>query len=100
MSNAIKFTPKNGTVQLILEPANNKVSLSVVDSGVGIPQEKIPQLFNKYSKASRLGTEGEKGTGPGLSIVKELVDMHGGTIEVTSEEGKGARFQICFPVLV
>lgn len=100
MSNAIKFTPKNGAVQLILEPIANKISLSVVDSGVGIPQEKIPQLFNKYSKASRLGTEGEKGTGLGLSIVKELVDMHGGTIEVTSEEGKGARFQIFFPIMV
>jgi DNA-binding response OmpR family regulator/two-component sensor histidine kinase len=98
LSNAIKFTPKNGNVQLILEPVDGKVSLSVVDSGVGIPKDKIPQLFNKYSKASRLGTDGEKGTGLGLSIVKELVDMHGGSIDVASEEGKGTKFQILFPV--
>jgi len=100
LSNAIKFTAKNGKVRLVLAPeGGNSLALSVIDSGVGIPAAKIPALFQKYSKASRPGTEGERGTGLGLPIVKELVERQGGTIEVNSKEGQGSTFRVTFPLL-
>lgn len=99
LSNAIKFTPKNGKVQLVLEPAPQGISLTVTDSGIGIPKEKISQLFGRFSKSSRPGTEGEKGTGLGLLIVKQLMEVHGGTINIASEEGKGTQVQVVFPIM-
>lgn len=100
LSNAIKFTPKDGWIKLTIEPHNNReIALSVIDSGMGIPEEKIPHLFEKFSRASQSGTEGEKGTGLGLSIVKQLVTKHGGTIEVSSRVGQGSTFKALFPIL-
>jgi signal transduction histidine kinase len=70
------------------------VSFTVQDNGVGIPNEKIPLLFDISEKTSTLGTEQEKGTGLGLPICKELLEKHGGTIEVKSIPMQGATF-IC-----
>ncbi|MFQ5717450.1 MAG: sensor histidine kinase, partial [Nitrospinales bacterium] len=100
LSNAIKFTPKDGQIKLMIEPHNDReIALSVIDSGVGVPEEKIPHLFDKFSKTSQSGTEGEKGSGLGLSITKELVAKHGGTIEVSSRAGEGSTFTALFPIL-
>lgn len=100
LSNAIKFTPKNGTIKVLLEPhGEQEIALSIVDSGIGIPQDKIPYLFDMFSKASQSGTEGEKSTGLGLSITKQIVEKHKGYIEVVSEEGKGSTFKILLPTL-
>lgn len=97
LSNAIKFTPVNGEIKLVIEQLeNDKISVSVIDSGIGIPEDKVPILFNKFSKISRPGTAGEKGTGLGLSITKELVERHNGVISVSSEEGKGTTFSVVF----
>ncbi|MBT6499551.1 MAG: response regulator [Deltaproteobacteria bacterium] len=99
LSNAIKFTPKNGKVkQIIEETENNRLCISIIDTGIGIPAASIPFLFDKFSKASRPGTAGEKSTGLGLSITKELIERHDGSVEVTSEVEKGTCFKLLFPL--
>ena len=100
LSNAIKFTPKGGKIRQIIEPVgDDKIKVSVIDSGIGIPKDKIQFLFDKYSQASRPGTAGEASTGLGMSITKELVEQHGGEILVQSEEGKGSQFSVILPKL-
>ena len=100
LSNAIKFTNKNGEVRPLIEIIdNNELCISITDTGIGIPAEKIPLLFDKFSTASREGTFGEKSTGLGLSITKELIERHNGTIEVSSIENKGSCFKIILPLL-
>ncbi len=100
LSNAIKFTDKEGSVQQIIEHIENDdiVTISIFDDGIGIPEDKIPLLFDKYSKVSRPGTAGEKGTGLGLSITKQLIESHNGTVTVTSESGQGTCFKLAFPL--
>ncbi|KPA18520.1 multi-sensor hybrid histidine kinase [Candidatus Magnetomorum sp. HK-1] len=99
LSNAIKFTPDGGKidVKVTTKASTKELSISVKDSGIGIPQDQIPYLFDKFTKTSQSGTKGEKGTGLGMSIVKEMIDRHGGKIEVTSEVNKGTCFKISFP---
>ncbi|MFH1076322.1 MAG: ATP-binding protein, partial [Pseudomonadota bacterium] len=88
-----------GSVTVSIDQTDDKnLVLTVTDTGIGIPGDKIPFLFDKFSKASQKGTSGEKGTGLGLAITKELVEQHGGTIEVTSKTGKGACFKVIFPM--
>ncbi|GJL78670.1 MAG: hybrid sensor histidine kinase/response regulator [Nitrospinaceae bacterium] len=100
LSNAIKFTPKGGTIKVQAHPQENeKIALVITDSGIGIPKEKIPHLFETFSKTSIAGTEGEKGTGLGLAITSQLVKKHGGSIEVTSEKEKGSSFKIVLPTI-
>lgn len=99
LSNAVKFTPESGQISVSLKLLDeNTLSVSVMDSGIGIPKDKIDALFNRYSTFSRLGTAGERSTGLGLSIAKELIGHHHGTISVKSREGKGTVFKITFPV--
>jgi PAS domain S-box-containing protein len=94
LSNAIKFTHRGGHIWLHILNIEGGVSFTVQDNGVGIPNEKIPLLFDISEKTSTLGTEQEKGTGLGLPICKELLEKHGGTIEVKSIPMQGATF-IC-----
>jgi len=68
------------------------------DSGIGIPQESLPYIFEKFSKASRTGVRGEKSTGLGMSIVKRLVELHQGQIEVESEPQKGTTIRVRIPL--
>ena len=99
LSNAVKFTPEGGNVTLALDPApQDHLTITVADTGIGIPEDNIPRLFDKFTKTSQSGTGGEKGTGLGMSIVKEIVDIHGGTIDVSSKEGEGTRFEIKLPI--
>ena len=97
--NAIKFTPKKGNVEIVLKenPEKKEICLSVKDTGIGIPENMIPQLFDPKANVSRPGTEGEASTGLGLSIVHKLVEHHGGRIDVQSQEGEGTAFHIIFP---
>ncbi|QPJ64741.1 MAG: response regulator [Candidatus Nitrohelix vancouverensis] len=100
LSNAIKFTPEGGEIRLILEaPDDTNMQLTVQDNGIGIPANKIPVLFDKFTSASQAGTRGEKSAGLGMYIVKQLVEKHSGTITVESEPGKGTRFQIILPTI-
>lgn len=98
ISNAIKFTPKGGTVTLRLKNEDGKAVVDVSDTGIGIPQDALPNLFDKFSRIQRKGTKGEKGTGLGMSIAKQIVDLHQGEITVASAEGKGTTFTIRLPL--
>jgi len=101
ISNAVKFTPEGGKVVVTQQPVDDhdKVAILVKDNGLGIPEKMMPKLFERFTKASRRGTAGEPGTGLGMSIAKQLVDQHGGTIEVESTEGEGTCFTLVFPLL-
>ena len=99
VSNAVKFTPENGTVQIIIEPASNdNVTVKVMDTGIGIPEDKIPYLFDQFTQTSQSGTAGEVGTGLGMSIVKEILEKHGVPITVESKAGEGTCFTLIFPL--
>jgi two-component system phosphate regulon sensor histidine kinase PhoR len=88
--NAIKFTPPGGKVTLVAEPAGHEVAISVRDTGVGIPSEDLPRIFERFYKADRARSGG--GTGLGLAIAKHIVQGHGGRIWAESIEGKGSTF--------
>ncbi|MGB7924118.1 MAG: ATP-binding protein [Pyrinomonadaceae bacterium] len=94
LSNAVKFTAKGGTVEVrgALAEEADRVRISLSDTGVGIAPEDVERLFDKYEQARSRATRGEKGTGLGLYITKQLVELHGGEIKVKSEMGKGSTF--------
>lgn len=97
LSNAIKFTPEKGYIKVSLKVMENRAQLCIQDTGMGISGEQINQIF--HFPTSQRGTQGEKGTGIGLSLCKELVEKNGGTIEVKSEVGNGTEVYITFPLL-
>lgn len=100
LANSIKFTPDNGFIDILIEEGKpGHIDLWVEDTGIGIPEDKLPYLFDQYSRISKKGTKGEAGTGLGMSIVKEITEMHNGTVKVTSKVGKGTRFKITLPQL-
>jgi signal transduction histidine kinase len=97
LSNALKFTPKGGRVEVRAESQDNLVHISVSDTGVGIAPEDVARLFDKYEQARSRATRGEKGTGLGLYITRQLVELHGSEIKVRSEVGKGSTFSFTLP---
>lgn len=99
LSNALKFTPGGGSIRVTVDKKNEDLLITVADTGIGIPESMLPHLFERYSKSSRPGTNGERGTGLGMSITKQLVDQHNGTIELESTEGKGTVVRLCFPLV-
>lgn len=94
VENAIKFTNREGQINIMLREKNEKVILEVRDSGMGIPSKLLDSVFSKKTASKRIGTEGEKSTGMGLSIVKEIVDLHSGKIWVNSIEKEWTSFVI------
>lgn len=99
IDNAIRHTPTGGQIILRAKKnANNTMLLEVEDSGVGIPEEDIPFVFERFYKADKARTRGHSGTGLGLSIVKNIVIAHKGTISVSSKLGHGTIFSIILPM--
>lgn len=97
ISNALKFTSSGGTIKITAKPTIGSVMIAVSDTGAGIPKEKIHLLFTKFTQLS--GAEhGSVGTGLGLYIVKGVVEAHGGTVSVESEEGRGTTFTLTLPL--
>lgn len=92
VSNAIKFTPRGGEVNVIVAESSNSVSFIVIDNGLGISKEKQLKLFKIHEKVSSQGTDNESGTGLGLILCREFIDKHNGSISVSSEEGLGTKF--------
>ena len=98
LTNAVKFTPKNGKIQVTVQRIDSHVEIVVTDSGVGISKEFLPYVFDRFRQADASTTRIHGGLGLGLSIVRQLVDLHGGSVSVESEgEGKGATFTITLP---
>ena len=97
VDNAIKFTPENGCVQISVAAQKDYVECSVEDNGLGISNENMLKLFEKFQQFSRTAGPGEKGFGLGLSIVKGIIDMHGGRSWAQSELGKGTRVTFSLP---
>ena len=98
ISNALKFTPRGGRVRVTAAPEAGAVRVSVTDTGVGIAPDDLRDIFDKYAQARSRATRSEKGTGLGLYITRQLVELHGGRIEVHSEVGKGSTFSFTIPV--
>jgi signal transduction histidine kinase len=99
LSNAIKFTPKFGLVQVVLARVNSHIELTVSDSGIGISPDFLPFLFDRFRQADASTTRQHRGIGLGLSIVKSLVEMHGGTVTASSGgSGQGSTFVVKLPL--
>ncbi len=98
MDNAAKYTPRGGSVRVGLTCAGPFAIASVADTGIGISQEDIPHVFDRFWRADKARSREEGGAGLGLSIAKWIIDMHGGSISVRSELGKGSVFSIRLPL--
>jgi PAS domain S-box-containing protein len=98
LSNAVKFTPEGGTVWIETVEESGFARITVGDTGVGIPADEQENIFDKFYQAGNTTRGVREGTGLGLSITKELVQMHGGWMEVVSEPGRGSRFTFTLPI--
>jgi signal transduction histidine kinase len=98
ISNAIKYTPEGGQVKVSLSSANNHLVGAVRDTGIGIPEEEIPLIFEDFYRAKAGKAFTQMGTGLGLSIVRRILDTYGGTIRVESKVGEGSCFTFDLPV--
>jgi PAS domain S-box-containing protein len=101
LTNAVKFTPKKGRIQVHLERINSHVEITVSDTGRGISPQFLPFVFDRFRQADSSFTRTHGGLGLGLSIVRQLVELHGGTVEAKSEgEGHGATFAVKLPIRI
>ncbi|AZG14554.1 hybrid sensor histidine kinase/response regulator [Cupriavidus pauculus] len=100
VSNAIKFSPEDGTVQIELSSDADNLHLRVIDNGRGIPQEFLPLLFDRFTQSEDANRRKHGGLGLGLAIVKHLAEMHGGTVQASSAGvGLGATFEVVIPLM-
>lgn len=97
INNAIKYNKTKGQVQVSFEDTDGYIATHVKDTGEGISKEHIPLLFEQFYRVSRSEDEKSKGSGLGLAIAKKIVDLHGGSIDVSSEVGKGSDFIVYLP---
>ena len=100
LTNAVKFTPDGGRIRISLAPdwTGRAATLSVADTGLGIPQGELDQVFEKFFRSSVVQERAIQGTGLGLAIVKNIVESHDGRIDVRSEPGTGTTFTITLPL--
>jgi two-component system phosphate regulon sensor histidine kinase PhoR len=99
LDNAIKYTPESRPVEVSArEAGDGMVEISVKDSGIGIPAEDVPRLFERFYRVDKARSRELGGTGLGLAIVKHLVRSQGGSVHVDSEAGKGSTFRFTLPV--
>jgi signal transduction histidine kinase len=97
VDNAIKYTPANGKVELAIQTLSDTVRLSVQDTGVGIGQEHLPHVFERFYRVDKSRSRAEGGAGLGLSIVQSIVQAHGGQVEIESQPGVGTRCTVQLP---
>jgi len=98
LSNAITNTPSGGMIRVRVEQAKNHWTLSVSDTGIGIPEKDLPRIFERFYRVDKARARDSGGTGLGLAIVKHLVEVHQGQIKVKSQVGKGTTFTLTFPL--
>ena len=99
LSNAVKFTPRGGTVELCVLRDGDFIEVAVTDTGIGIRGEDIPKLFQAFTQLESAYTKGFEGTGLGLTLTRQLVELHGGRIWVKSEFARGSRFSFTIPIV-
>jgi signal transduction histidine kinase/ligand-binding sensor domain-containing protein/DNA-binding response OmpR family regulator len=97
LSNAFKFTPEGGRIEVTLSKDDKYVNTIISDTGIGIPKDKVSKIFDRFYQVDGSHTREQEGTGIGLALTKELVDLHKGKIEVESEESKGTTFTVSIP---
>jgi signal transduction histidine kinase len=99
VGNGIKYTPDNGRIQVSLTRHDKRLNFEVEDNGYGISQEKQNSLFQRFYRAHEPGTDHIPGTGLGLSLVKAVIERHGGEVRVKSDPGKGSTFGFWLPAI-
>jgi len=98
ISNAIKYTPDNGKISVYIGKTSNEVYANVIDTGVGIPEEDLPRIFERFYRVDKARSREMGGTGLGLSIAREITQAHGGTMLISSKIGKGTKVMVKLPV--
>ena len=98
LSNATKFSNQGGRIIFKIFKKNQNIVIQLIDEGIGMSQAIIDTLFDKFGKSKRLGLEGEKSHGLGMSIIKQIMELHGGEIDIESEEGKGTTVSLIFKI--
>lgn len=98
LSNALRYSPGGSRVTVVVERSGEQVRLTVADEGIGVPQTALPHLFKRFYQAPNGGARNVHGLGVGLYVVGEVVSLHGGTVEVTSSEGRGSTFVVRLPL--
>jgi len=97
LANAVKYTPCNGKIDIRVNDKGNTILIQIKDTGIGIPKDELPRIFDEFYRASNAKEVEKDGTGLGLSIAKQVVQRHNGKIWAESEEGKGSTFSIILP---
>jgi signal transduction histidine kinase len=97
LDNAIRYTPPGGKVSAVLEAGAARVRIRISDTGVGIPPEAVPHVFERFYRADKARSRQDGGFGLGLSIVKWIAEAHNGTVELTRNPGPGTTFTVTLP---
>lgn len=98
ISNAVRYTPEGGSIAIKATRVSDRVRVSVSDTGIGIPKNDVPRLFDRFYRVDKARSRAQGGTGLGLAIAKEIISRHNGSIEVESEVGKGTTVTVVLPV--
>lgn len=94
ISNSIKFTPSGGKIEVVIKDLGKQVKIDIIDNGIGIEKKYHESIFNRFNQVVDANSEVKGGSGLGLTIMKSIIEMHGGTISVGSEINKGSKFII------
>ncbi|MGF9714468.1 sensor histidine kinase [Paenibacillus naphthalenovorans] len=97
LNNSIKFTPVRGTIRIEAGKNNHLITVSITDNGIGIPEEERADIFKPFHKVDKSRDPSVKGNGLGLSIVKKIIDLHTGDIQVSGAPGTGSTFTVTLP---
>ncbi|MNZ94630.1 Alkaline phosphatase synthesis sensor protein PhoR [compost metagenome] len=98
LHNSMKFTPQNGCIHIKLRTVDERVEVEIQDSGIGISEEDLPRIFDRFYKADKARTASGGGSGLGLSLVKKIVELHKGKVTVASRPGEGTAFVVSLPM--
>ncbi|MDD2752943.1 MAG: ATP-binding protein, partial [Candidatus Omnitrophica bacterium] len=99
IDNAIKFTPVGGSISISLKYENQKALVAIIDTGIGIEEENLPKLFDKFFRIGGIVKDAGPSSGLGLSIAQSIAELHNGEISVTSRVGQGSKFIVFLPLL-